>query len=200
MNPDRTARPVALQESAEPEYDIPDDDTLFDKASYEVYRARMELYKVKLAKYERQKEAFGELISFAQVTTTAHNVTFIQKEEPHLWNILRALKRRFAPSDETRSLEIEQEYHKLCKGPGTWKFESWSDEWTISVIETTGHGITEATGSGPVRDILLAIRTNEPSFADARLVLLKHLGSDGLHVLVKGFRQHLRRQQLQGPS
>lgn len=77
------------------------------------------MYKVKLAKYERQKEAFGELISFTQDTITAHNVTIIQKEEPHPWNIFRALKRRLAPSDETRSLEIEQEYHKLCKGPGT---------------------------------------------------------------------------------
>lgn len=53
VNPGLTARPVALQEPAEPEYDIPDDYNLFDKVNYEAYRARMEVYKVKIAKYER---------------------------------------------------------------------------------------------------------------------------------------------------
>ena len=109
-------------------FHIPDDDRLFDRNAYEAYEARKDVYKGKLAQYEHQNKAFGDLISFTQATIAAHNVTFIQKEDPHPWNILSALKRHPAPSDEARTLEMEQKYHKLCQGPGTRNFETWFDK------------------------------------------------------------------------
>lgn len=40
VNPDLTVRPIALQEPTEPEYDIPDDDSLFHKFGNEACKAR----------------------------------------------------------------------------------------------------------------------------------------------------------------
>ncbi|MCJ1469801.1 hypothetical protein MMC07_008443 [Pseudocyphellaria aurata] len=71
---------------------MPEDDTQFDKTKYEAYKARKDIYKTNLAKFERREKAFGDLITFIQDTIAAHNVTFIQKEEPHPWDYLRALK------------------------------------------------------------------------------------------------------------
>lgn len=91
---------------------------------------------------------------------------------------------------------------KLCKGPGTQNFESWLDEWVITFTEV----IALLRPLDP--DQCGIIRTKEPSFADAHLVLLKHLGSDDLHV--RGFspapspaaapRTKLRRDRINFPK
>lgn len=106
VNPSLKEKLVSLERPTEPEFVILDHDARFDQVSYEAYKARRDIYKTKLAKYERHENAFGDLITFIQETIAAHNVIFIQKEEPHPWNILQALKKRLAPSDEARNLEI----------------------------------------------------------------------------------------------
>lgn len=201
VNPDLTVRPVSLKEPIEPEFQFPADDAQFDKLKYEAYKARKDIYKTNLAEYERQEKAFGDLISFIQDTIAAHNVPFIQKEEPHPWNLLRALKLRPAPIDEARNLEIEQRYHKLCKGPGNQNVDTWLDGWITTYTEAKEHCIAEATGTRPIRDFLMAARSKEPTFADAHLVLMRlnNITYD-FYDLVEDFRQHTRLQQLQRPS
>lgn len=80
-----------------------------DPTSLEAYKLELLEHKIELAEYERQEKAFADLIEFIQETIAAQNVVFIQNED-HLWNILRALKNRFAPSDQAKSLAIEQKY------------------------------------------------------------------------------------------
>ena len=70
-------------------------------------------------------QPYAALISLPEIS---HNVTFIQNVEPHPWNVLRALKNTLAPSDQAQSLEVDQRYRKLCKGPGTQDLEAWLDE------------------------------------------------------------------------
>lgn len=174
INPDLTDKPATLQEPAEPEeYNVPDDPNLFNQKAYEAYKAGKDIYKTRLARFEREEKAFWDLISFIQETIAAHNVTLIQKEESHPWNILRALKQRLAPSDEARNPAIEQRYHKLCKGPGTQNLDLWLDDWTTTYAEAIEHQIAEATGSRPIRDFLMAVRFKEPTFSDAHLVMIR---------------------------
>lgn len=91
--------------------------------TYNANKVRRDFYKTNLALDERQEKAFVDTISFVQDTIVAHKITFIQKEQLHLWNILRALKRRLASSDNVRNLKIEHKYRQLCKGPGTRRLE-----------------------------------------------------------------------------
>lgn len=173
VNPDLTTQPVSFKEPVESEFQIPDDDTQFDKIKYEADKARKDVNKTSLAKFERQRKAFGDLISFIQETIAAHNVTFIQKEESHPWNLLQALEKRLTPSDEARNLEIEQTYHKLCKGLGTQNVEALLDEWTATYTEAKEHNIAEATGTRPIRDFLMVVRAKEPTFPDAHLRMIR---------------------------
>lgn len=196
VNPDLTTKPISIVEPIEPEFEIPDDSVLFDRLGYEAFKARKDAYKTKYAKYERQQKALSDLITFIQETITSHNIVYIQKEEAHPWNILRALKKRLAPSDEARSLDIEQRYHKLCKGPGNQNVETWLDEWMATITEAKEHSVAEVNGTRPVRDFLMAIRPKEPTFADAHLVFLRYKVVDDLYELAEAFRQHLRLQQL----
>lgn len=199
VNPDLAEKPVALAEPEELQYVEPEvGETVKD--AIQDYKDRKEIYKPKLAKYERQEKAFGDPITLIQDMITAYNVTFIQSEEPHPWDILRALKQRLAPSDQARSLEIKQNYHRLCKGPGSQNVEAWLDEWTLTFTKATEYSIAEVTGSRPVRDFLMAIRTKEPTFANTHFILLKHLQAGNLYEIVEDFRQHVWLQQLSGPA
>lgn len=124
VNPDLTEKPLSLKKPTEPQFKVLDDDNIFDKVGYEAYRAIRKVYKVKLAENDHQKKAFGDLISFIQDTITAHNITYIQKEDPHPWNMLGTIKRRLAPNDDARSLEIGQNYYKLRREPAAQSTET----------------------------------------------------------------------------
>ena len=186
----------ALEQSTEPEFTVPDDNNQFDKVKYEAYKAQKDIYKTKLAKYKQQEKAFGDLITFIQETIAAHNVVFIQKKNPHSWNILQALKRQLAPSDKAWNLEIEQRYHKLCKEPDSQSIKSWLDNWVTMYTDGIEHRIAETTGTYPVWDFLMTVRLKDFSFADAHLVLIQfHKTTYDLHSLIEDFRQHMRLQQ-----
>lgn len=200
VDPTLTERPQQLELPEEPIYTIPAAGTPLNRDTLEIYKVQNSLYKMQLAAYERQEKAFGDLTAFIQDTIAANNVIFIQKEDSHPWNILRALKNRLAPSDEARSLAVEQKYHKLCKGPGTQDLETWINQWSVTFTEAKEIGIGEVTGTRPIRDFLMAIREKEPTFADAHLISLKNKKSEDLFELIEDFRQHLHLQQLHQSS
>ena len=200
VDPNLTERPQQLQPPMVPTFVIPPAGTPLNKDTLEIYKVQNSLYKTQLAEYERQEKAFGDLIAFIQDTIAAHNVIFIQKEDSHPWNILRALKNRLVPSDEVRSLAIEQKYHKLCKGPGTQNLETWIDRWSATFTEAKEIAIGEVTGTRPTKDFLMAIREREPAFANAHLISLKKKKSGDLFELIEDFRQHIRLQQLHQSS
>lgn len=106
------------------------------------------------------------------------------------------MKKRLAPSFEVCSLEIELKYHRLCKGQGAQNVDTWLDEWVITYKEAKEHDVAEVTGTRPVRDFLMAIRSAELTFADAHLLMRNHSKADDLIELVEDFRQQVRLHQL----
>lgn len=168
-----------------------------DPIALEVYKLDLVEYKAELAEYERQEKAFGDLGAFIQDTIAAHNAVFIQYED-HPWNVLVALKNRLAPSDESRSLAVEQRYQKLCNGPGTQDIETWLDQWVTTYTEAKKIPIGEMIGTRPLRDFLMAVKQKEPSFANAHLIQLKKkTDSDDIFEVIEDLRQQLSFQKLQ---
>ena len=198
IDPDLDEKPDSLTMPYKPEFVMPVDDLDFNIIAYNAFKARKDLYKTDLALYEQQRKSFGDIITFIQETIAAHNVIFIQKEEPHLWNHLRALKRRLAPSDNVRCLQIEQKYHQLCKGPGTQDMETYLDHWTATYTEAKERNVGEATGTRPIRDFLRAIRTKEPTFADTQMMIKKE--TEDMYQVIEDFRQHIRLHQFDHPE
>ena len=200
VNPELPEKPQTLPEQEVPSFILPPAGQPIDRDALELYKIQNSLYKTQLGKYECQKKAFGDLISFIQETTSAQNITLIQKVEPYPWDLLRALKNRLAPSDEARSLEVEQSYHKLCKGPRSQDLETWLDEWVTTYTKAKELGIFEVSGTRPIRDFLMAARHRETSFADVQMARLDENRSNNLFDLIEKFRQHLRLQRLQQPA
>ena len=181
----------------EPVFILSTDAATFDPRAYEVYKAQTHIYKIQLAKYEKQQKVFADLITFIQDTITVQNATYIQKEEPHPWNQLRALKTRLAPSYSARCIEIEIKYHRLCKGSGKQDIETWLDEWQTVYTDGKAYGVGEMMGTRPIRDFIMAVLPTEPSFANAHLITLDSKEEKDFHPLIESFRKYVRLHQTQ---
>ncbi|MCJ1463981.1 hypothetical protein MMC07_002591, partial [Pseudocyphellaria aurata] len=106
IDPDVSPKPPSLTDPPLLQYIMPDD-TDFDQLTINVYKARLEMYKIDLLKFEQQTKAIGDITAFIQETVATNIVSFLQTEDPHPWNYLRALKGRLAPSNGTRHIEIQ---------------------------------------------------------------------------------------------
>ena len=110
--------------------------------AYQIYKGQMILYRSKLAKYNKQHDAFNTLILHIQSTISAAAAIFLEAEYAHPYNLLRALKLRLAPSNQARKIQIESEYHELCKGPANQDIEKWLDAWQQTYVTARHLGCT----------------------------------------------------------
>ena len=166
VNLDFFEKPQTLLEPKVLTLTLPLAGIIIDKDILEVYKIQNSLYKTQLRKYECQKKVFGDLIFFIQETTSAQNITLIQKVKPYSWDLLKALMNKLAPSDKAQSLEVEQSKHKLCKGPESQDLEAWLDEWVTTYTKTKELGIFEISGTQLIRDFLMAAQHSKTFFAD----------------------------------
>ena len=197
VNPETTPKPLDVLPPIKPVFILPIDPSTYDPAAYEVFKVQTHIYKLWLGEYEKQQKAYADLITFIQETVTVQNATYIQKVDAHPWNLLRALKERLAPSDEARSIEIENKYHKLCKGPGKQDMEIWIEEWQTVYAEGKAYGISEVSGTRPIRDFIMAILIKEAAFANTYLIGLKNRIEEEFYEIVKEFRSYIRMHQTQ---
>ena len=195
INPELAVRPACLTKPAnEPTFILPRDEIAdFDLPAYRLFKASYRSYKHDLRKYEKQQQAFLDIINFVQETIAFRHAELLVGEESHPWNILRALKKRLAPSDDDVSFEVQAAYHRLCQGPGI-DVELWVREWESTYLKAKRHGLAELTGTGPLMRFCSAIQSKEPIFAMA----YEHKLDDGQTTdfldLLEKFRKFIRRK------
>ena len=191
MNPDQETKPTGRTAPTEPE-----PFTEFgDDKKWEIHKNKRKEFREQLGMYDRQKKALNELVHFIQETITVQYAVYIEKES-HPWDQLAALKRRLAPSDDARKLELEQRYARIKQGPGNQDLEKWLDEWSIVVEKANTAKIAEVSENRPVRDFLLAIRNKYSSWTDSQLSTVNKKTVNDLPEIVESFRQFIRITQL----
>lgn len=118
------------------------------------------------------------------------NAIFIAQVEPHPHDMPAALKQKLAPSDSVRSLAIEQEYHRIRKGPQNQDIDNRLDDWKRIYHRAKEYKIAEVTGNRPVGDFLLAIKPIHPDYASVRLTSLPN--ALDMFDMVENFRLIMR--------
>lgn len=113
IDPTFSVRPIALTKPLEPLFDSA---ATFDSKAFENYKAQQEEYQSRLAQYNEQKTGFAAMISFIREAITVENAILIQEIQSHSYDLLVALKQKLAPTDQARSLDLEERYEKLEKG------------------------------------------------------------------------------------
>ena len=114
--------------------------------------------------------------------------------------MLRALKARLAPSDAARSLDLEQQYERLRKGPSNRQnVEAWLDDYLKMYTLAKESNLAEIKDSKRAyRDFLHAIEKVAPTYAETLQVLLDDVTTpydEQLLLIAEKFRHHMRLQE-----
>lgn len=165
------------------------------------YKVEMGKYKQLYKEYEKQKEGLVKVTDLILATISVANITYIQKVKVHPWDQLVALKARLAPTNAARSFELEQQYHRLAKGPSNRQnIDQWLDEYMKMYTLGKKASIAECTDERRVyRDFLLSIEKMAPTFAEMRQILAPAIPDHHavLIIAIDDFRQHMRLKEAQ---
>lgn len=193
INPNLPAKPFRLEEPTTPTLQISSTGVITPDA-LTLHKAQTTEYKLLLAKYEKQQKALKEIVSFIQESISTTNGTLIERVNLDPYDMLVALKQRLAPTTRATKLAIEQDYHRICKGPkNNQDVERWMDEWVRIYMKAKDFKFFEIDEDRPVRDFLLAMEPVEPNLVAASFLELER-SPDTQNILktVEQFRNILK--------
>ena len=183
INPDINSTTIhfALEEPEAPMMIIPVDGFI-SQDQLNTHKALKENYKTSLAKFEKETNGFLDIISLIQGTVSVSNMIYIEGLGANPYHSLVALKSKLAPTTQAREMEIEQDYHRLNKGPGKGDLDKWINDWIKTYNKLKQFDIFETNNDRPVRDFLIAITNVNPVFTMNKLIEMTET-KDTLNVL-----------------
>ena len=197
IDPSTETRPMGKTEPTEPDIEAQAGADFNEKLAR--FKIASSKYKKALQDWKEQKDSMAKIISHIYDTTTVTNLSFIQTVEVHPWNVLRALKARLAPSDSARSLELEQQYNRMTKGPSNRQnIDAWLDDYLKMLTLAKQAKIAEVTDSKRAyRDFLHSIEKTAPTFAEVYELQLETVTDHEaqLIALIDVFRHHMRMKE-----
>ena len=197
IDPATEPRPVGKLEPTEPDLDGQTGIDFNEKLAR--YKIASSKYKKELQDWKEQKDSMAKIINHIYDTTTVTNLSFIQTIEVHPWNVLRALKARLSPSDSARSLELEQQYNRMTRGPTSRQsIDAWLDDYLKMLTLAKQARIAEVIDSKRAyRDFLHAIEKTAPTFAEVQELQLETIQDHEAKLIsiIDTFRHHMRMKE-----
>jgi len=84
--------------------------------------------------YDKQEAALAALRTTIQETISRAYLRYTFKCDS-TYDMLTALKRRVAPTDRARKIELINQYQKRKKSPQSQNLDTWLRQWEITYIE-----------------------------------------------------------------
>ena len=115
--------------------------------------------------------------------------------------MLKALKKRLAPTDEARILEVEQKYQRLKKYNKREKVDKWLKDWETTYTDAKELQLPEVAGNRPQNDFTRAISGIDLNYASTQDYILNEKIQKGealpdLYDLVERFRNKQRKDNV----
>lgn len=153
-------------------------------------------FKHQLQLYERQDAALFTLKTFIQETISRTFLSYTFKKES-TYDVLVALRKRVAPTDRARKLELSQKYEELKEAPGSQEIEAWLQAWEQTYTKCKEQKLPVVAGDLPLYDFLHAVSKVALNFATVWTVNLERMEADkeslpDLFRIVSLFRDHQR--------
>ena len=100
----------------------------------EEYRTLQHQYRCQLDVFDCREAALASIQTRIQETVSRMNLPYtFDCNAPY--DMLVALKNRFAPTDEIRECELVQRYRKLLKAPHGQNLDNWLQQWERTYTE-----------------------------------------------------------------
>ena len=166
-----------------------------------------ELYKMEFAIYKETSSHVKSVRQLAQkitnhiLTTIDQRHLILIKSDEHPGDMLKSLKKRLAPTDRARKIELSHAYAKLQKFDKKEPIETWLQRWEKVIDECTYLNVSEINDDKPQFDFLMAIKPLDPSFSsgfeiklNSRLAKSRELPT--ISYLLEQFRNHIRLEEV----
>ena len=149
-------------------------------------------YKAEEKAFQKYENACEKVNEFIMKTVAFHNHTFIQ-ESGTIRQKLLDLKKRLAPTDQARKLDITSEYRKLQKSPRAQDTEKWLSRWETTYSDASAINLPEVQEDRSVQDFLNTIESLDASFVSTqRALIYKGVSNPTLYDIVEEFRNSWR--------
>ena len=151
--------------------------------------------------YRKQQSAFDTLCSQIQSSISRTYLVYTFNCDT-TYNVLVALKKRVAPTDEARKIHLATQYAKLKKAPRNQNLEAWMQEWEKVYTECVELKLPEVDGNRSLKDFLYAVESVSTSWSEYWKNKLQNRESGGKELptffdLVERYRNHRRTELAQ---
>ena len=117
-----------------------------DPAERDIYKVLLSVYKEDLANTNKILDTIQAVRTHIVTTVSAKNITYIDDKDT-VYKMLIALKKRLAPTDYARKLEVIRKYNKLKTFTKRESIEKWLKDWEITYTDGTKLSIPEVADS-----------------------------------------------------
>ncbi len=195
--------PIQLESPAEPLISSIDADaqSFIDLTGSEKdhFKVLISQHQMRMRAYEKQQKAITEVLDFIQ-GTVARNLRPYMRKLGTPYAILRALKKRLAPTDRARRLELSRELQALKKAPRAQALDKWLLQWETIYAEAEDLNLADIQDHKALYDFIFAIKSVDSAYASAYQVYVDTKLEDEdaeesiptLYDAVERFRNNLR--------
>src|SRR5205085_6187928 len=160
-------------------------------------------WRTQVEKAEKQRKNLTELIHYILDRVSDDYRSRILNEQ-HPREMIRILRKRVAPTDRAKEIEVLNTWKWLKRAPKDTQLATWLRKWEETYEKAQKLGLPEATGVRPVLDFIDAIESISDKFHVYWSERIQHLQDEDrineipdLYDILDKFRNRMRLRQLQ---
>ena len=170
-----------------------------DATERETFKLLLASYKEDLAVAKQVLDTLQTVRTHIVTTVSMTNIVYIN-DKTTIYQMMVALKKRLAPTDYARKLDLARKYNQLKKYTKREDIEKWLKDWETTYTDGKKLNIPEVADNRSLLDFTHAISSIDAGYASTQeyFINLKMKNSEmlpELYDLVEDFRNHYRRTE-----
>jgi len=203
LDPDLNTEPIVptRPEMPKPKDVNPVKTTLLelDAAEKETFKLLITMYKEDLAIAKQVLDTIQTVRNHIVTTVSTKNIVYIN-DKTTVYQMLIALKKRLAPTDYARKLDLATKYNKLKTFSKQEDVEKWLKDWEITYTDGKKLNIPEVADNRSLFDFTHAISSIDSGFASTQEYFINQKTRNSeplpeLYNLIEDFRNYYRRTE-----
>lgn len=137
-----------------------------------VYALLRDDFKYDMMKYRDQREALKSIQDFILTRVDRQHLILLEGKET-VYQMLVALKKRLAPTDRAREMDVIRRYRELQRAPKSQQIDKWLQQWERVYTEAQNLSLPDVQKERPLYDFLNALRPVDTAFVAGREATLE---------------------------
>ena len=158
--------------------------------------------------YREKRDALKDIEQHIMTTVDRQNILYLDGANT-VYQKLAALRKRLAPTDRARRLDVARKYRELLRGPKAQQPEKWLQQYERVHAEAVKNELPDVQDDSAQHDFLDALRSTDMGYVSGREAVLadrieRNDAPPSVKDLIENYRNYLRtttaRNSSKGPS